>query len=45
MNEVEILKEIDHPNVLRIYEFYQDHNNFYIVTEFCEGGELFDQII
>ena len=27
-----------------IYEFYEDKANFYIVSELCKGGELFDKI-
>lgn len=42
--EVDILKKLDHPNILKIYEFYFDSKNYYIVTEFCKGGELFDKI-
>jgi calcium-dependent protein kinase len=41
---VEILKRLDHPNILKIYEFYQDTKYFYIVSEMCTGGELFDRI-
>jgi calcium-dependent protein kinase len=44
-NEIEILKQIDHPNILKIYEFYNSPQYYYLVTEFCEGGELFDHII
>src|SRR5690242_11482177 len=40
--EVEILKKLVHPNIMQIFEFYEDKKNFYIITEFCEGGELFD---
>ena len=29
---------------MRIYEFYQDKLNFYLITEYIEGGELFDRI-
>ena len=43
--EVEILKKLIHPNIMQIYEFYEDKKNFYIITEICEGGELFDQIV
>ena len=43
--EVEILKRLVHPNIMQIFEFYEDKKNFYIITEFCEGGELFDKII
>jgi len=43
--EYEILTKLNHPNIVRLLEFYQDADYFYLVTEFCEGGELFDQII
>jgi len=43
--EVEILKKLIHPNIMQIFEFYEDKKNFYIITEICEGGELFDQIV
>ena len=42
--EVEILKKLEHPNILKIYEFYYDSKNYYIITEYCKGGELFDKI-
>ena len=40
--EVNILSKLAHPNIMEIYEFYEDKANFYIVSEFCRGGELFD---
>ena len=43
--EVSILKVLDHPNIIRLHEFYQDQKNYYIITEFCSGGELFDRIV
>jgi len=43
--EVEILKKLVHPNIMQIYEFYEDKRNFYIITELCDGGELFDTIL
>jgi calcium-dependent protein kinase len=43
--EIEILKNLIHPNVMQIYEFYEDKKNFYIITEICEGGNLFDLIV
>lgn len=44
-NEVAVLRALDHPNILKLYEFYQDDKNYYLITEFCSGGELFDRII
>ena len=36
---------MDHPNIARLVEFYQDKQHFYLVNELCEGGELFDFLI
>ncbi len=44
LNEIEILRDLDHPNIVKLFEFYQDRLNFYLITEFIEGGELFDKI-
>lgn len=45
VNDIIILKELDHPNIIKTYELYQDDKNYYIVTELANGGELFDKII
>ena len=45
MNEIEMLKTVDHPNILKYYECYEDRHNYYIVTEFCAGGELINFIL
>lgn len=45
MNEVAVLGQMDHPNIVRLYEFYEEANVYCIVQEICTGGELFDQII
>ena len=44
MNEIKILKEIDHPNIIKIIEYYESQRSLYIVTEYLDGGELFDKI-
>ena len=44
-NEVEILKQIDHPNVIKVYEYFMDAKNFHLVTDLCRGGEMFEYII
>ena len=43
-NEIDILKKLSHPNIVRIYEFYESQNNFYLINEYCDGGELFNYI-
>jgi len=45
IKEINILKTLDHPNILKVYEFFDTETKLYIVTEFCDGGELFDKII
>lgn len=44
-NEINILRNLDHPNIVKMYEFFEDEKRYYIVTEICKGGELFDEII
>lgn len=44
-NEIQIVKELDHPNIVKMYEEYEDHKYLYIVTELIKGGELFDELI
>ncbi|CAD8080235.1 unnamed protein product [Paramecium primaurelia] len=43
--EVEILTQIDHPNVVKLYEIYEDDTYFYMVLELMTGGELFERIV
>ena len=45
IKEVEILKLLDHPNIIRVFEFFEDEWYYYIVMEHCGGGELFDEIL
>jgi len=45
LNEIRILKSLDHPNIVKIYEYFEDEKRFYIVTDLIKGGELFDEII
>lgn len=43
--EIDILKNLDHPNILRLYEVFEDNKHIFLVTEYCDGGELFDEIL
>jgi len=43
--EIAIMKIMDHPNIIKLYESFEDHRNIYLILELCTGGELFDRII
>ena len=44
MDEIEILKTLDHPNVLKLYEYFEEDKKIHLITELCTGGELFEAI-
>ena len=33
LTEIGILKQMDHPNILKLYEFFQDYKRYFLVTE------------
>ena len=43
-SERDILFQLNHPNVIKLYYTFQDQNCLYYVLELAPGGELFDQI-
>jgi calcium/calmodulin-dependent protein kinase I len=43
--EIEIMKQVDHVNILKLIEIYEDDEKVYIVMELVEGSELFDRIV
>lgn len=43
--ELEILKRLDHANIVKLFEWYEDAKCFYLVMEMLKGGELFDRIV
>ena len=43
LQEMEILKGASHPNVLQVFELFEDETHFYIVTEYFEGQNLLDR--
>lgn len=32
-SEMQLLKNLDHPNIVKLFELYQDSNNYYLITE------------
>jgi len=43
--EIDLLTEVDHPNIIKLREVFEDEKYLHLVTELCTGGELFDRII
>jgi len=43
--EVTILKEVDHPHIIKLYDVYEDNDTVYLITELCTGGELYDRVV
>lgn len=44
-NEIEILKNLDHPNIVKLLEYYEDEKRVFMVMESCEGQEMFSEIL
>ena len=45
LKEVQIMRQIDHPNIVKLVDFSESRQYYYIVLELCPGGELFHQIV
>ncbi|CAE7334779.1 CPK2 [Symbiodinium sp. CCMP2456] len=43
--EIRIMKSLDHPNILKLIDVFEDQRFIYLVMELCSGGELLDRII
>ena len=43
--KIELLKGLNHPNILKIFEFFKFKKNIFVISELCTGGELFDRLI
>jgi len=44
MDEILILKNLGHPNIMKLYEFFEDNENCYMVSEFCDQGDLLHKL-
>ena len=43
--EIKILQALDHPNVIKLFEYFEEEDKIYMIMEKCTGGELFDRIL
>lgn len=45
LKEVQIMRQLDHPNIVKLIDFSESRQYYYIILELCPGGELFHQIV
>jgi calcium-dependent protein kinase len=43
-NEILILKNLDHPNIMKLFEFFDDEEYYYMVTEYCDQNDLYQKM-
>lgn len=43
--ELRALISLDHPHIVKMLEYFEDKDNFYVVMELCRGRDLFDYIL
>ena len=45
LKEIHILRNLDHPNILKCFEIFEDSRLYYVATEYCPAGDLFSEIV
>ena len=43
--EISIMRILDHPNIVKLHEIYEDERHLSLVLEYCSGGELLDYLL
>jgi len=43
-DEIGILPQLNHPNIIKFYEYFETSSKLFIITELCSGGDLFDRL-
>ncbi len=38
--EVSIMNRIEHPNIMHLYDYYETNNNYYLVINYCDKGDI-----
>ena len=44
MDEIQILRQVDHPGIMKVFEFFSDKKRLFIVSELYTGGDLHNLI-
>mmetsp|Transcript_23864 Transcript_23864/g.56795 ORF Transcript_23864/g.56795 Transcript_23864/m.56795 type:complete len:400 (+) Transcript_23864:360-1559(+) len=43
--EIEVMRRVDHPGCIKLYDVYEDTKSVFLIQELAQGGELFDRVI
>ena len=43
-DELNILKSLDHPGIVKVFEYFQDDKNLYLILEYLKGGSIYDRM-
>jgi serine/threonine protein kinase len=44
LNEVRVMSSLEHPSILKMHHYFEDTKRYMLVTDICNGGELFSLI-
>ncbi|XP_069588398.1 myosin light chain kinase family member 4 [Ranitomeya imitator] len=44
-NEIQVMNQLNHTNLIQLYDAFESRNDIILVMEYVDGGELFDRII
>ena len=45
LKEIEILKQLNHPYIMKLYEYYVNDDNLFLISELCDEGDLQKKIV
>ena len=44
-NEIQISKRLEHPNIIKLYDYFDDENDIFLVLELAKGGQLYSKLM
>ena len=44
-NEIQISTRLEHPNIIKLYDYFDDENDIFLVLELAKGGQLYSKLM